>query len=91
MGTLGAVHHVRRAVVPARLVAAVVGGGRAGAGLVLVRRVRLIVLARLTQVRLEEVLEQLLQCDHMLVLERINSINLLLLIAKISKNHINDQ
>ena len=38
--------------------------------LVLVRRVRLIVLARLAQVGLKEVLEQLLQCDHVLVLRR---------------------
>ena len=71
MRALRAVHHVGWAVVSAGLlVAAVVGGGGAGARLVLVRRVRLVVLARLTQVGLEEVLQQLLQCNHMLVLER---------------------
>ena len=54
------------------LVGAVVGGGRAGAGprpvLEVGTRVGLIVLARLGQRTLEEVLEQLLEGDHVLVL-----------------------
>ena len=89
MRALRAVHHVGRTVVSAGLlVAAVIGGGGAGAWLVLVRRVRLVVLARLAQVGLEEVLQQLLQCDHMLVLER-TTLSAFLQFAKLLIYHLN--